>query len=103
MKLIDVKSFSLYRVCIDVPVIKDVTQELLDEEGEFPFYMGAVTLTSKDGKRKYMAGTLGCANVLIFKNDYKRPDSKDPDYNLFISKKEKKEQQNENYVEEIDF
>jgi hypothetical protein len=46
-------------------------------------------LNTKDGKQ-YFSGSLGGAKVLIFKNDYKKED-KHPDYNLFLVKKEKRE------------
>lgn len=38
---------------------------------------------TKDGKQ-YMAGTLGGARVLIFKND-KKTSPNQPDYNLFLA------------------
>lgn len=53
---------------------------------------------SKDGK-KYMAGNLGMARVMVFKNDHKEKDS-DPDYVLLLGAKENRDQPQE---EEIPF
>lgn len=45
--------------------------------------------TSKDGKA-YLSGSLGGVRVLVFPNEYKKGE-KDPDFNLFVSPKEKDE------------
>jgi hypothetical protein len=41
----------------------------------------------KDGA-EYLNGYLGNAKLLIFKNTYKEKGSKQPDYNLYVTKKE---------------
>jgi hypothetical protein len=44
---------------------------------------------TKEGKR-YLSGNLNrTARILIFQNERKRPDSKDPDYYLFVDGKKK--------------
>ena len=47
--------------------------------------------TDKQG-RKYMKGKLGTADILIYKNSYKKEGDKQPDYNLFLAENKKKEQ-----------
>jgi hypothetical protein len=46
---------------------------------------------SKDGAQ-YLSGNLGMAKVLVFKNKNKRPNSKDPDYNVCMAPNEPKEE-----------
>ncbi len=43
---------------------------------------------SKNGA-EYLSGTLGIANVLVFRNEQKRPGSNDPDWRLCLAPKEK--------------
>lgn len=46
---------------------------------------------SKDGNQ-YLSGKFGVGiNLLIFKNKNKRPDSNDPDYNVFLAPAEPKD------------
>jgi len=45
---------------------------------------------TKDGK-KYFSGNLGTVNVLIFKNEKKEAGSKQPDYNMCIAERKKKD------------
>lgn len=42
---------------------------------------------TQDGRRKYMKGYLGEAQVLIFKNKFKAED-KHPDYRMYLAKGE---------------
>ncbi len=45
---------------------------------------------TKDGT-PYMSGSFGRGiNILVFKNTKKRPDSKDPDYNVCLAQSEPK-------------
>lgn len=40
----------------------------------------------------YMAGSLGNSRVIVFKNTFKKPGSKEPDYTLYLDEQKKKEQ-----------
>jgi hypothetical protein len=47
---------------------------------------------SASGK-KYLSGSLGFANILIFVNDRKEPGSNQPDYTMFIAPRKKKQEE----------
>ena len=46
--------------------------------------------TDKNGQT-YMSGYLGDAKIIIYKNKFKSGENRQPDYNLYISEKNKKE------------
>lgn len=56
---------------------------------------------TKDGK-KYMSGNLGNAKLMLFKNDYKKPGSKEPDYRLFLDEKPKEERATKSHASDVD-
>ena len=47
-------------------------------------------INENDKGQKYMKGSIGRANVLVFKNDKKEPGSNQPAYNLVIAPNDKK-------------
>jgi len=57
----------------------------MNENGIIPL-CGLWENTTKTGA-KYLAGNLGGVKVMIFKNDFKREDSNDPDCTICIVKK----------------
>jgi len=60
------------------------------EESQLIELTGLWLNETKSGK-KYFSGTLGGAKLLIFVNEYKEKDAH-PDYKMFIAKKQKKEE-----------
>ena len=61
-------------------------------------FEGLVKLTGlwkqkdKEGKTYYSGGLTYSTNILLFPNSYKKEGDKQPDLNLFICKKKKKEE-----------
>ena len=45
---------------------------------------------AKDGK-KYLSGSMGGARVLVLANGFKKEGSNEPDYRLYVARKEKQE------------
>jgi hypothetical protein len=45
----------------------------------------------RGGGDKYLSGYLGGAKLLGFKNKHKKPDSKEPDYRLYVAPNEKRQ------------
>lgn len=46
---------------------------------------------------KYFSGSLGAARLLMFRNSYKEDGDNQPDYNLFLVPKEKKDGESKGY------
>jgi hypothetical protein len=54
--------------------------------------IGGLWINESKDNTKYISGSWGpTLKVLIFKNKNKRPDSKDPDYTMFLAPVESKE------------
>ena len=56
----------------------------MSEKTELVELCGLWLNESKAGN-KYMAGTMGGARVLVFRNEDKEPDSNAPDYRVFVT------------------
>lgn len=48
-------------------------------------------INKSGGGETYMGGNLGASRLLMFKNSYKKPDNKEPDYILYIAPAAKQE------------
>jgi hypothetical protein len=54
--------------------------------------VGGLWINKSKENVQYLSGNWGPGvRLLVFKNSHKRPDSKDPDYNLFLAPNEVKE------------
>ena len=75
-------------------------------------YIGKLWLNESKNGNKYMAGSIDLKGerikIIIFKNNNKRPDKKDADYNILLSEPIKTEQnaqiiENNNEIAGVDF
>ena len=55
-----------------------------------PIRLGGLWLNTSKSGIKYMSGSFGFAQILVFKNDNKQKDN-DPDYTICIAEKPQKE------------
>jgi hypothetical protein len=56
---------------------------------------------ARDGSQ-YLSGSVGALRILVFKNKYKKKNSNQPDYNLYIAPSEPKEKSVQEEAEERD-
>ena len=59
-----------------------------DDRGELVPIGGLWTNADRDGKT-YLSGYLGDARLLVFKNKFKKPGEKQPDYRMYVARKAK--------------
>ena len=75
--------------------------------------VGAFWIKEGKGKQKFMSGTINVkeiaeqspdienASVILFKNTYKKPGEKSPDYRMFVGRSKKDEKPLETPPEEV--
>ena len=62
-----------------------------DERGELVPIGGLWANEDREGKT-FLSGYLGDARVLVFKNKFKKPGEKQPDYRMYVTRKPKPDQ-----------